>query len=119
MASKSIESNLDHVLGTAVLKAGKFLGLSQSAVGEIIGRSHITIGQSGISPQSKSGELGVLLVRIFDSLHAILGGNEAEMKVWMKSPNSHLGGEAPLRLLQSVTGVVTVVEYLDMMRAKA
>ena len=119
MVKDATKTNLDHVLGTAVLRAGKMLGLSQSSVGEIIGRSHITISQSGISPQSKSGELGVLLVRVFDSLHVILGGHEAEMKVWMKSPNSHLGGEAPQRLLQSVTGLVSVLEYLDAMRARA
>ncbi|MDA8646084.1 MbcA/ParS/Xre antitoxin family protein [Porticoccaceae bacterium] len=115
----TLESNEEYVLGTAVLQSGKFLGLSQSLVGKIIGRSHITIAQAGIDPSSKSGEMALLLVRVYRSLYAILGGHKDEMKVWMSSPNAHLNHQIPRDLVLTVSGLVSVVAYLDAMRGRA
>lgn len=119
MALQEVELDKERILGFATLKSGKLLGLSQSAIGKIIGRSEQMIVKSGIDPSGKPGEMALLLVRVYRSLYAIVGGHEAEMKVWMCSSNAHLGGQIPKQLVLSVSGLVSVVAYLDAMRGRA
>ena len=66
--------------------------------------------------QGKSFELAVLFVRLYRSLDAIVGGDEAAARKWMKSSNLALNG-APIELIQKVYGLTHVVQYLDSKRA--
>ncbi|UZR27181.1 MbcA/ParS/Xre antitoxin family protein [Methylococcus mesophilus] len=105
------------VLGRAFLEAGRKLGLSQSVLEVTIARNRSSISRNGIDPASKSGELALLLIRIYRSLFALMGGDEAQMAHWMKTRNRHTGG-IPAEQIRSVQGLVGVVEYLDAMRGK-
>jgi hypothetical protein len=107
----------------AVLRAAGRLGASSKVLGRIIGVSEATVSRMGsgtytLSPGDKPFELAVLFIRLFRSLDAMVGGDEAAASAWLKSENLALGG-APLRVIQSVSGLVHVLAYLDARRALA
>lgn len=105
------------VLATALLKAGKELGLSQAVLEKAIDRDRSSISRKGIDPETKSGELALLLIRVYRSLFALVGGDSVQMKHWMKTANRHTGG-VPAEQVRSIQGLVGVMEYLDAMRGK-
>ena len=104
-------------LSKALGRAGKELGLSQADIARVIGRDRSAL-QRGIDPDSKPGELALLLIRLYRSLYALVGGSRDTMRHWMKTRNRHLG-QPPAELIRTVPGLVHVVEYLDAMRGKA
>lgn len=103
------------VLSKAVVNAGRRLGLSQDQVGAIIGRDRTTFSR-GLDPDSKSGELALLLIRSYRSLYALVGGDAAAMHHWMHTRNSDTGG-VPVEQMRSIPGLMRVTEYLDAMRS--
>jgi hypothetical protein len=96
------------------------MGLGQAALGKVIGISASTVsrmvqGRYRIEQNTKQWELAALLVRVFRSLDALVGGNEQHIKQWFCAENSHLGG-APRTLIFRVEGLTNVARYLDAMR---
>ena len=106
-----------HVLAKALLNAGRELGLTQAALGEIVGKDRTAISRGGIDPDSKTGELALLVIRAYRALFALVGGDAAQMKHWVRTDNHHVGG-VPAEQIRSVQGLLRVVEYLDAIRAK-
>ena len=104
------------VLARALVNAGKVLGINQQTLGRVIGKDR-TAFTRGIDPDSKSGELALLLVRVYRSLYALMGGNEQDMRHWMNTEIHGTGG-IPRNQILSVTGLARVLAYLDAMRAK-
>lgn len=109
------------VLATATQRAAALLGLNGAALARILGVSEATVsrigrGERGLPPESKEGELALLLVRLYRSLDALVGNDEARRLAWMRSPNDALGG-VPATLILSAQGLVAAVAYLDAMRA--
>ena len=70
-----------------------------------------------IEPASKPGELALLLVRIYRSLDALVGGDDAKARAWLAAPN-HALSAAPRELLATAEGLVHVAIYLDAMRGR-
>jgi len=103
------------VLAKAVVNAGRRLGLSQDQVGAIIGRDRTTFSR-GLDPESKPGELALLLIRAYRSLYALVGGDAAAMHHWMHTRNSGTGG-VPAEQMRAIPGLMRVTEYLDAMRS--
>ncbi len=121
-ATAERQARAAQVLTKAVLRAAGILELSQKELAGIIGVSAATLsriagGQKSLLPQSKEGELALLFVRAFRSLDALLGGDEANARTWLRSENLYLAG-VPAELMQSVRGLVDVADYLDAMRGK-
>jgi Protein of unknown function (DUF2384) len=111
------------VLTKAVLRAAELLGLSSAALARILGVSEASVsrlvsGARQVDPQSKEGELALLLVRVYRSLDALVGTDAAQRKAWMDGANRALNGR-PIELIERAEGLVTVVSYLDAMRAPA
>jgi Protein of unknown function (DUF2384) len=111
------------VVTRALLRAAGRLGVSNKALGRIVGLSEATISRMGagsytLSKGDKAFELAVLFIRLFRSLDAIAGGDEAVATTWLKSENVALG-DTPFALIQSVPGLVHVLGYLDARRALA
>jgi hypothetical protein len=106
------------VLASAFLNAGKELGLSQSVLVEIIDRDRSSISRSGINPNTNSGKLALMLIRIYRSLFVLMGGDSVQMKHWMQTPNLHTGGIPAEQVSRSIEGLVKIVGYLDAMRGK-
>jgi DNA-binding XRE family transcriptional regulator len=110
------------VLTRALLRAATILGLTQKDLAGVVGVSAATLsrvvgGGRTLDPDSKEGELALLLLRVFRSLDALLGGKEADVRAWFHAGNVHLG-QAPASRVQTVEGLVHVAEYLDAMRGK-
>jgi hypothetical protein len=106
----------------AVLRAASLLALSQQELAGILGVSpasvsRMALGQRTLQLGTKEGDFAILLVRVFRSLDALVGGDADKAQAWMASDNLHLGGK-PQTLLQRIDGIVHVAEYLDAMRAK-
>lgn len=104
------------VLLKALLNAGKHLGLSKTEIGRIIGKDRTSLNR-GIDPASKSGELALLLIRVYRSLYVLVGGKAEDIKHWIKTENLHTQG-IPSEQLQTVQGLTLVLEYLDAIRGK-
>lgn len=111
------------VLTKAVLRATSLLGLSNAALARVLGVSEASVSRLGtgaraIDPESKEGELALLLVRVYRSLDALVGTDEVQRRAWMGGYNRALNGR-PRDLIQRADGLVAVVSYLDAMRAPA
>jgi len=111
------------VLTKAVLQAAELLKLSSVALARILGVSEASVsrlfaGSRQIDPESKEGELALLLVRVYRSLDALVGTDAAQRNAWMQSHNRGLNGR-PVELIQRAEGLAAVVAYLDAMRAPA
>ena len=105
------------VLASALVKAGKELGLTQSELGSIVGRDRTALSRGALEPGTKSGELALLLIRAYRALFVLVGGDPPQMKHWMHTHNHHVGG-VPAELVRSVPGLMRVVEYLDAIRGR-
>jgi hypothetical protein len=109
------------VLAKAVLAAAQRLGVNGKDLAEIIGTSEASIsrirGGRGLDPQRKEGELALLFIRLFRSLDALVGGDDAKARDWLHARNDHLRG-APAERIRTVEGLVDVVQYLDAMRGR-
>ena len=101
----------------ALVRAGKDLGLTQAEVGVIVGRDRTALSRGSIEPDSKSGELALLLIRAYRALFVLVGGEPRQMKHWMRTHNLHVGG-VPADLVRTVPGLMRVVEYLDAIRGR-
>lgn len=111
------------VLGKATMRAAQELDLSNAAVARVIGLSEPTMsrvanGSRGINPESKEGQLALLLVRLYRSLDPLVGSDSQKRLAWLRSPNKGLNG-TPISLIESPSGLVTTLAYLDGMRAAA
>lgn len=104
------------VLSKALVNAAKALGLTQADVAKVIGKDRTSINR-GINPDSKAGELALLLIRCYRSLFVLVGGENKDMKHWMHTDNYHTGG-IPAEQVTTIAGLNRVVEYLDAMRGK-
>lgn len=111
------------VLTKALLRAAGLLGLTPSTLAQALGISEASVsrlanGARSIAPDSKEGELALLLVRVYRSLDALVGGDDGQRRAWMRSANRALNG-TPSELVRSAEGLVAVASYLDGMRAAA
>lgn len=109
------------VVTKATIRAADRLGISGRRLGEIIGVSEAQVsrfraGEAKLAEKTKPFELAALLVRVFRSLDAIVGGDERSARAWMVAPNSALGAR-PIDRLASVQGLMDVIAYLDARRA--
>lgn len=109
-------------LAKATLRAAELLGLTQAELAPILGVSRATVsrmasGEHLLAPEQKAWELAALFVRLFRSLDALVGSNEAQSRAWLDSENLALGG-APRKLIPRAEGLVRVVQYLDAARGR-
>jgi hypothetical protein len=110
------------VLTGAVMRAAALLELTQAALAQVLGLSASTVsrmanGTYALDEQKKEWELGALFVRLFRSLDALIGSNDASARAWLHGENSGLIGR-PIDLIRSTEGLVRVVQYLDAARGR-
>ena len=120
-ALESINPTATEVVAKALINTKKELGLTNEVLGNIIGMDPSTVSRLIKRKNIKSGkvmETGLLLIRVYRSLYAILGGDHKAMKHWLNTENRHVQGK-PLERLQEISGLVHVVTYLDAMRGRA
>lgn len=121
LAHAAVQVDPGEVLAKATVRAAGLLGLNGAALARVIGASEATVsrivrGERSLPPDSKEGELAALVVRLFRSLDAMVGNDEAQRLAWMNSHNQALNG-TPRELILKAQGLVTTLAYLDAMRA--
>jgi uncharacterized protein (DUF2384 family) len=80
--------------------------------------SRLHQGKKLISPETKEGEMALLLLRVYRSLNALVGHHHEKAKLWLCAPNHAFQLKTPLHHMKSVAGLVEVAQYLDAMRGK-
>jgi predicted XRE-type DNA-binding protein len=118
VVERAEEERRRSVLAKAVLRAAVSLNLSQAALAEILGVSESSVSrmkEGGYLLGPKEFELAALLVRIFRSIDALMGGKTQNVKAWFHAENDHLQG-APALLVRRIEGLTRVAQYLDFMR---
>jgi hypothetical protein len=109
------------VLAKATVNAASRLGLRNKHLAEVIGTSEASVSRlrSGraLDPQGKEGELALLFLRLYRSLDALVGGDDAKARDWLHTANHHIRG-IPAERIRTVEGLVDVVQYLDAMRGR-
>jgi hypothetical protein len=102
------------LVAKACERAAQELGLSKEELSAVVGGKHpTTIDRSGLDPKTKEGELALLLLRVYRSLHTHCGGDQALMRHWMEQPNYHFGEQPPRLLLPRIEGLTRVANYLE------
>ena len=110
------------VLTKALLNVRAYFDLKGKDLNEILGISESSASRllqkkMMLSPETKEGELSLLLIRIYRSLITLVGEDEAKTKAWLTSYN-HYFDNTPLEHMKRIDGLVDVVQYLDTMRGK-
>jgi hypothetical protein len=110
------------VLGKAVLRAAAVLGIEPPHLAKVLGISTSSISRLSRSAYSlketkKSWELAVLMVRLYQALESIMVGDEIAMHSWMWNHNTALHA-TPAELIATVQGLVDVVGYVELSRAR-
>ncbi|WP_416408312.1 MbcA/ParS/Xre antitoxin family protein [Agrobacterium rosae] len=109
------------VVTKAVVSAAERLGLNAARIADILGLSAPTVSRMKrldfiLEPGSKPFELSVLLIRVFRSLDAIVGGDETVARTWLRNHDDALA-DVPAEKLTTITGLLDVLAYLDARRA--
>ena len=110
------------VITKATVRAARFLGLTNATLAIVIGLSEATVSRmaSGLyllDPKNKPYELSLLLIRLFRSLDAMVGGEEGPMQSWMRTNNLLLLG-IPVEKIQTITGLMDTMNYVDISRTR-
>ena len=108
------------VTKAAVRAAGR-LGLSNRALARVLGVSEATVSRMGagayaLKAGDKPFEVALLFLRMFRSLDTLAGGDEQVSRAWLRNENLALGGP-PAARIETLTGLIDVVGYLDADRA--
>ena len=112
----------EQVLTKAILNLADFYDLTGKDLCHIIGISESTVtrlnqGKAFLSPSTKEGEIALLLLRVYRGLNSLIGNNHYKAKLWLNSDNTYFNTK-PIEQLKTVTGLVSVVNYIDAMRGK-
>jgi uncharacterized protein (DUF2384 family) len=118
---RASQADAGATLTKAVVRAAERLDVTAKSLAAVLGVSEATLsrmkrGEFTLEVNTKPFELGVLFVRLFRSLDAIVGGDEAVARSWLDKPNVVLDGR-PVEKIRTVAGLVDVIDYLDARRA--
>jgi uncharacterized protein (DUF2384 family) len=109
------------VVTKATLRAADRLNVTNRVLAKVIGVSESTVsrmrkGDYPLERGQKPFELATMFVRLYRSLDAVVGGDDVVASQWLANANTALKG-TPVDLIQSVSGLTNVIQYLDARRA--
>lgn len=111
------------VLTKAFIRMSERLHFTRQELAAIIGLSEATLSRIfkqstySLDPASNDGQLALLLLRLYRSLDTLFGGNASQCELWLRNENTHLTG-IPIKIIQSIEGLILTIQYLDAMRGK-
>lgn len=124
MATRIAEPERDdeRLLTGAVATIANFWDLGNAKLGSVLGVSPATVsrlraGRSKLDARSKSFEAAQYLLRLFRGLDALMGSDDGAARRWLGAPNLDLEAR-PIDLLDSITGLIAVCDYVDAHRAR-
>jgi len=94
-------------------RAAQVLGLSTSELSELLTQHQPNADGQDLDPTTREGQLALLFLRVYRSLHGLYGGDQRLMRHWIEQPNRHLGEQSPRLLLARIEGLNCVADYLD------
>lgn len=118
----ALQADQGRVLSEAVARVAAYWKLTNDQLGAVVGISAATAsrlrsGSYQLQRAEKAFELGQYLVRLFRSLDALVGSDDAASISWLKSENIDLGGR-PIDLIRTIRGLSNVADYVDDYRAR-
>ena len=108
------------IVTKATIRAAEKLNLKNRELARIIGISEPTVsrmkqGKYPLDANQKPFELALLFIRLYRSLDAVVG-DDSVAAAWLANNNTALNG-APIKIIQTVDGLINVIQYLDARRA--
>ncbi|NLR70362.1 DUF2384 domain-containing protein [Novosphingobium sp. ERN07] len=110
------------VLTSALARIAAFWDFSNAKLGAVLGLSPATVsrlrsGRSTLDPASKAFEAGQFLLRLFRSLDALLGSDDAAARRWLETRNVDFDAR-PIDMIDTMRGLITLCDYVDAHRAR-
>ena len=106
IAKIKVSKTIDHQLEKAAKSAAIFLDFDLAELCEV-----------NLNADLNCKDVERLLITIYESLHQIMGGHQAEMRNWMVSENAHLQKGRPKDLMPLPGGLVNIANYLTRFRS--
>jgi hypothetical protein len=109
------------VLSKATVRAADHLNIPNMVLARILGiseasASRLRSGTFVLSDGTKPFELAQLFLRLFRSLDASVGSDDETARSWLNNENTALNGR-PIELVQTISGLMATVNYVDARRA--
>lgn len=109
------------IVAKAAVRAAERLDIPSKTLARIIGVSEATVSRLrkddySLATNQKPFELAVMFIRLYRSLDAVVGGDDAVARAWLRNGNTALDA-VPIELVQTVAGLSNVIQYLDARRA--
>lgn len=123
MSAQLLQPDPDLVLRKAFLSASKQLHLTQSEMAAVLGKSRQWVNNlahdetQALPAQSKHGELALMLIRLARALYALNDGDQSWTRHFMRTHNTVTCG-IPAVQIQSIAGMIAVVQFVDAIRGK-
>lgn len=116
-AGHATDADDGRVLTREVLRCAGEFGLTPEQLAATLGVSSEVVSDllrsaTFITAGSASHERGSMLVEIWRSLGSFTGGHASAARRWLRAPQEALGLRAPLELLVTADGLVTLCTYL-------
>jgi uncharacterized protein (DUF2384 family) len=110
------------ILSAAIARVAELWGITNEQLGRVLGLSASTAsrlrsGAFQLAPGGKPFEMGQLLARLFRSLDALLGSDDAASRAWLATPSLDLDAR-PIDRILSARGLVEVCDLVDGYRGR-
>jgi hypothetical protein len=107
----------ESVLTAAVLEVAETLELSENSLAAVLQVSppdvaRMQSGEARLQGGNPGWEGGLRLVRLFQALYAVFGGDKRAMRAWMVNANQGLGG-VPEKMIRTPAGLAEVLGYAE------
>jgi len=115
MSPLSQQIDRSRVLAKAAWKAAEQLGLKPEQFLRILHLEGIDGKFSELQtldPNSQSGEIAIIVIRIYRAVYSLNGGDIKWMHHFLNSPNSLTGG-VPIEQMESMNGLLSVLKAVE------
>ncbi|NBX84442.1 MAG: DUF2384 domain-containing protein [Gammaproteobacteria bacterium] len=82
-------------------------GLSESTI------SRVNQGKRYLLPNTKEGEIVLLLLQIFQCLNMVVGHQHQKALAWLYSKNQAFNNQRPIDCMKNIVGLVNVLHFLE------
>lgn len=118
---KQASSNTQ-VVAKALVALKQDLNLTNDTIAKVIGVDPATVSRilkNGDMQENRVYEASVILISIYRSLYALLGGTFDAMQHWLQTANADFARKSPIEEMQTLVGLVEVNQYLNALRGRA
>lgn len=103
-------------IAKSTFRVKEALSLSEKQLATLLGINIQTLTKISIEQdivESDTYESALLLISVYRSLYAKLGGSNPAMIHWLNSENSDFDGKPPLRIMATPDGIQKIIDYLE------